>query len=336
MRIRELVLHHLRTFRTETRISFLDPSTRAVRPVTALAGRDETAKATVLEAIEALLSYAVDPRHPKPLIHEAMAGGLVRMELELTHADLEQFYRQPLPPGSAEPRVLRIEVGRQGVAPLLPMQEWSRFLACLAPSRAADEPFTNAGALSSLLYTAVSRMHRGADLRGGLLYFPGPRAAGVDAAAPAAPSFTFAARGTQPGAASATDGADNAWIVRAPQDGDNRAVEAQAVAAQHNTTWVAAPFAVPVDRDAAAPASSEPVSEDTAAMPIFGVLREQQRPGAVIAIEAPAIPPQPARQRRAIARLRRLAHEWDAQLIFSVHDASVLDAFPESERIALD
>lgn len=321
MRIRELVLHNLRSFHQETHISFVDPRTNKVRPVTAIAGRDEAGKATVLEAIEGLLSYAVDPRHPKSLLHEAMTEGLLRMELELSPDDLEQFYQQALPAGSLSTRVLRIEVGRRGVAPLLPVQEWSRFLACLAPRHAADEPFTNAGALSSQLLTAVARMHRGALLHGGLLYFPGqlpiqePSLASTrDGMSPDRVGMSRGHDGMtamtslsgQPAQGGAQGTADHAWIVRDP--------EAAA-------TWSQVP---------------QPIFEDTQAIPLFGALRERQRPGAVIAIEAPAIPPQPARQRRTIDRLRRLAHEWDAQLILTVHSDEILDAFPDSERVFLD
>lgn len=337
MRIRELVLHNLRSFRQETHISFVDPRTSRVRPVTAIAGRDESAKATVLEAIEALLSYAIDPRHPKAMIGEAMADGLIRMELELSPDDLEQFYQQALPAESLTTRVLRIEVGRQGIAPLLPVQEWSRFLACLAPDRAADETFTNAGALSSQLLTAVARMHRGALLHGGLLYFPGQ----PPAAARSLDSATAAATGADPRAA------EHTWIVRAPVKATPDAGEVWAGAAQPALAGAAVGAGNPAPRSPAAfgnePApipggavAVEPMVEDTQAIPLFGVLRERQRPGAVIAIEAPAIPPQPARQRRTIDRLRRLAHEWDAQLILTVHSDEILDAFPDAERVFLD
>jgi hypothetical protein len=341
MRIRELVLHNLRSFRQETHISFVDPRTSRVRPVTAIAGRDEAAKATVLEAIEALLSYAIDPRHPKAMIGEAMADGLIRMELELSPDDLEQFYQQALPPESLTTRVLRIEVGRQGIAPLLPVQEWSRFLACLAPDHAADETFTNAGALSSQLLTAVARMHRGALLHGGLLYFPGqpPAARSMDGAA-------AVATGADPRAA------EHTWIVRAPVKATPDAGEVWPGAAHPaahpamatatvGPGWSASPLGPTSLSHDPAPipggvAAVEPMIEDTQAIPLFGVLRERQRPGAVIAIEAPAIPPQPARQRRTIDRLRRLAHEWDAQLILTVHSDEILDAFPDAERVFLD
>lgn len=343
MRIRELVLHNLRSFRQETHISFVDPRTSRVRPVTAIAGRDEAAKATVLEAIEALLSYAIDPRHPKAMIGEAMADGLIRMELELSPDDLQQFYQQALPAESLTTRVLRIEVGRQGIAPLLPVQEWSRFLACLAPHHAADETFTNAGALSSQLLTAVARMHRGALLHGGLLYFPGqPPAAARTLDGVAAVATGADLRAADPRAA------EHTWIVRAPVKPTLDAAEVWAGAAHP----ALATAAVGLGRGAAPQgptslghdptpiaggvAAVEPMVEDTQAIPLFGVLRERQRPGAVIAIEAPAIPPQPARQRRTIDRLRRLAHEWDAQLILTVHSDEILDAFPDAERVFLD
>jgi len=324
MRIRELVLQHFRVFREQTRLSFLDPETGRVRPVTAIVGADEVAKATVLEAIEALLSYAVDPRHPKPLIHEALAGGLVRLELELTADDLRQFYGHPLPPDLPASRVLRIEVGRQGIAPLLPVREWSRFLACLAPRHAAEESFTNAGALSTQLLTAVARMHRGADLHGGLLYFPSPqhaagaRGKGDRGASDRDPAHAPARAGDERRRGAPSQ--DRAWIVRAP---------GIPLAAGDGVPQVGWPGQEAPD------IPSRPAFEDTQAIPLFGELDRRRRPGAVIAVETPAIPLQPPRQRRAIERLRRLAHDWDAQLIMAVDSDEVLEAFPPEERVLL-
>ncbi|RIL10660.1 hypothetical protein DCC79_07345 [bacterium] len=351
MRIRQLVLHNFRDFGEVTAVSFVDPRTDHVRPVTAIAGPNEAAKATVLEAIDALLSYAVDPRHPKPLIHEAMAGGLVRLELELTASDLEHLYQQPIPPDAPRSRVLKIEVGRQGVAPQVPVREWSTLLACLAPRGSDDAPFTNAGALSSLLLSAVSRMRRGGDLHGGLLYFPGlDDGDGQPGTAPAT-GFTWA---TAPDARPVAAADTRAWIVRTSVD-ELRSLDAAADGGRRaggHDGWQAGD---PADAGSdfggvsgaatgtgggagdvgAAGDAPEAAIWETQALPIFGVLRERQRPGAVIAIDQPAIPRSPERQRRVINRLRRVAEDLDAQVILAVRSDDVLQAFAEDERVVL-
>lgn len=299
MRIRDLLLHDFRHFQGARRISFVDAATGAVRPVTALVGPDEAAKATVLEAIEALLSYAVEPHRPRPLIDEAMQGGLLRLELELTRSDLALLFPDASLAERHAGRVLRIEVGRRGVAPLLPVQEWSRFLACLASPDTREPLFTNAGALSSLLLTAVARMQRGADLHGGLLYFP----AVSDAAAPA----TAGQR-------------ERSWI--------DQPLAALSGPAGEAAAWPAIEGAAGACMDLAA-------SEDTQALPIFGALAARRRPGAVIAVDDPALATQAMRRGRTVERLRRLAQDWDAQLIVAVRSDEFLDAFAPEERVVL-
>ncbi len=301
MRIREICFQDFRSFRGRHHISFVDPATGGVRPVSAIVGSDDGAKRTVLEAIDALLSYAVDPRSPRPLVEEALGSGWIQMALELTPADLEQFHR--LAGALAErprTRVLRIEVGRRGIAPLLPVQEWSTLLACLAPDETGEGYFTNAGALSSQLYTAVARMRRGADLHGGLLYFPGARHHALGTADP--------------------DEVERDWIVRA-----TLAAEAAAAARISGDGQVSGDGRV---GGAGQIAGLRFLSE--AAMPA--------RRGAVIAIEDPAILELPAAggDVPTIQRLRDIVREWDAQLIVAAHSEADLPAFREDERIVLD
>lgn len=173
MRVLELEIQDLRDFHGRHRLSFLDEAGSRARPVTAVVSADPRRRATALEAIEASISYAVDPRHPRGLVQEAFVSGWLQLSLELCAADLQPI-ADPLPPVEGQdPGVLRIELGRRGMVPLLPVQEWNTLLAHLAPSGEAEGRFTNAGALSSQLYTSVARMHRGAALHGGLLYFSG-------------------------------------------------------------------------------------------------------------------------------------------------------------------
>lgn len=229
MRILELELHDLRDFRGRHRLSFRDEACGAVRPVTAIVSTDPRRRATALEAIESSIAYAVDPRHPRDLVREAFACGWLQLSLELCAADLQPM-ADPLPPLEREdPGVLRIELGRQGMVPLLPMNKWNTLLAHLAPSGEAEGRFTNAGALSSQLYTSVARMHRGATLHGGLLYFPGM------APAPE-PARSWLADVTQP------------WIVRAPSAQLGRTEPLPAALDRYGRPGAVIAFEPPLDR----------------------------------------------------------------------------------------
>ena len=83
MRILELELQDLRDFRGRHRLSFLDDAGDSARPVTAVVSADPRRRATALEAIEASVSYAVDPRHPRGLVREAFLSGWLQLSLEL-------------------------------------------------------------------------------------------------------------------------------------------------------------------------------------------------------------------------------------------------------------
>lgn len=88
MRIRELTFHNFRSFRGERRISFVDPLTDTVRPVTVLAGSNGCGKTTVLEAIEALLAYKLLPSASYDLIQEIHENGAAKLIMELSPTDL--------------------------------------------------------------------------------------------------------------------------------------------------------------------------------------------------------------------------------------------------------
>ncbi len=83
MKIRSLTLHNFRSFRGPTTIDFRDALSGEARPVTALAGTNGAGKTTALEAIEALLKYAVDSDQPPSLVREAGETGLVCLEVAL-------------------------------------------------------------------------------------------------------------------------------------------------------------------------------------------------------------------------------------------------------------
>ncbi len=96
MKVREIVLQNFRAFRGERRISFVDPVTDTVRPVTVLAGANGCGKTTLLEIIEALFKFWVDPGDPQPLIKELEASSVIAMTLELAPQDFPALSAQEL------------------------------------------------------------------------------------------------------------------------------------------------------------------------------------------------------------------------------------------------
>jgi len=52
MRVRELEFHNFRSFRGRRQISFVDPLTNDVRPVTVIAGTNGSGKTTILDTIQ--------------------------------------------------------------------------------------------------------------------------------------------------------------------------------------------------------------------------------------------------------------------------------------------
>lgn len=195
MKIREIVFNNFRSFRGEHRISFVNPVTQEVNPVTVLAGSNGSGKTTVLTAIEDLLGYVMEPNKPSELLREAMADdSFIGMEIELSAQDLSET--QGTASDTTEQHtadtelraieVLYIAVGIQDLAPK-GFEIHKQHLVCQLRELVArrDSPrevrrgwkmnrkFANVG---KRFQNAVSRMHKGASpLAGGLLLFPHDR-----------------------------------------------------------------------------------------------------------------------------------------------------------------
>ncbi len=81
MRIRELIFKDFRSFLGTHRISFVDPLTDTVRPVSILGGSNGMGKTTILDAIEALMGFVFSPGNPPNLVFEAQETGLICIAL---------------------------------------------------------------------------------------------------------------------------------------------------------------------------------------------------------------------------------------------------------------
>ena len=173
MRIREIFFHDFRSFRGPHRISFVDELTDAVMPISVLAGTNGAGKTTILESIEALLAFALDPDQPRDLVREAMETGLIRMVVEL---DLLPTNGQMTILPDSSPRTLQIAVGRRDLAPGNPERAWPNLVCWLVQRGKQGPPLRRQSRLAKQLREQVSAMLQGeSSLEGGLLYFPHDR-----------------------------------------------------------------------------------------------------------------------------------------------------------------
>ena len=115
MRVREILIKNFRSFRGERRISFVDPVTDIVRPVTVLAGSNGSGKTTVLDIIDGLLTFLQDRNNPGDLVSEAKKTGLLAMELEISPCDLLEVDVDK----TSSPKIAYIVVGQRDLAPQL-------------------------------------------------------------------------------------------------------------------------------------------------------------------------------------------------------------------------
>lgn len=94
MKIREIVFQDFRSFRGERRISFVDPLTDTVRPVTVLAGANGCGKTTVLDAIESVVRYfhakssQEVPLLSQELLRDVQEDGAISLTIEISESDV--------------------------------------------------------------------------------------------------------------------------------------------------------------------------------------------------------------------------------------------------------
>jgi predicted ATPase len=69
---------------------------------------------------------------------------------------------------------------------------------------------------------------------------------------------------------------------------------------------------------------------------LLGELARRRRLGAIIAVDEPETSLHPTLQRLLLYQLRKLAREWDCQLILATHSLEVLRSVHESQRVNLD
>ena len=89
MRVREIIFRDFRNFRGERRISFVDPLTDQVRPITVIAGTTGTGKTTIRDAIEAIVRHAAGRANlNEGVLSQLLDRGNVSVLLEVSPVEL--------------------------------------------------------------------------------------------------------------------------------------------------------------------------------------------------------------------------------------------------------
>jgi len=351
MRIREIVFNNFRSFRGERRVSFVDPLTDGTRPLTVLAGSNGTGKTTLLDAIEALLGYVLESEKPGDLIQEAWESGLICMAVELSPEEIFQGYGQQALFGNGPAQVMHIAVGQRGLIES-PVKEWPNlFCRLVQPGR--GRPFVRKTPLAEKLRKTVSAMHQDqTELHGGLLYFPHDRKLGLSRGGPIEPPpkerqwrFRFSPTDRWQGSL------EQLWVwqnyLDLEQGGKGRghlqpfveAVETvlgedRSIAIREGRAWVPTTWAD--DGHPAQVQLDQLPSGEQQVLLLFGEMARRRRAGAVIAIDEIENSLHPTLQRLVMWNLRRIAREWDAQVIVATHSLEVINTVRGGAFINLD
>lgn len=366
MRIREIVFKDFRAFRGERRISFVNSVTDAVHPLIVLGGSNGCGKTTVLEAIEALLAFLIEPDKPKDLIREAWDTGLIQMELELSYQDCDNIVGQnrlELWGGEMSDRVLlHLAVGRRDLAPENPDAVWSNLFCEFRQRGSKGKPFRRLDQeVAIAVQKMVGAMLRGdVEMHGGLVFFPHDRRLGqvkrrtLQAAPPKERQWLFKFYPSDRW----EDSLESLWLWQDYLD----LLHYRETGKKSRTNL--APFLelvehtlgeerrivisteegrvlVPVYR----PSSKEPQhfvnieqlpSGEQQVLLMFGELARRVHRGAVVMIDEVENSLHPALQQKVMWNLRRLARDWDAQFITTTHSREVIETSIGSGFINLD
>ncbi|MEW5987962.1 MAG: AAA family ATPase [Chloroflexota bacterium] len=346
MRIREIVFRDFRSFRGEKRISFVDPLTDTVRPMTVIAGTNGSGKTTILDSIEALLKLVMGSE--EKLIHEAMQSGLIWLELEL-------FAPDRLHTANAIPSESQHILAGRGDLVSAKLRENGLTMVLARYSGSVNVPLVTPFLVEEL-YDAVTKMYEDeSKLYGGLLYLPYDRQMGVAKGGPIqqppppkGPASLWITR------LSPSDywegGLEQFWVWQNYLDlerGERRANLGRFVSTVERILGEGRPITVRDGRVTVPVAWKQngnthlvrldqlPSGEQQVLL-LFGELARRRRPGAVIAIDEPEKSLHPSLQRLVVHQLRRIAQEWDAQVILATHSLEILRSVHESEIIFLD
>lgn len=348
MRIREVFLKNIRNFRDERLISFVDPLTGDVRPLTVLAGSNGSGKTTVLQAIESLFHFAIS-KTPDQLIKEAYAGGLLGMVVELSEKEfLANKGAEAITDDPDKGRIIPIIIGNlqfkkhPWISQSSTIYKFSMFKYQAEPSLVAN--------LED--YQWLIDLKNASEELGGYLFFPHDRQLGKPEPGriekPSPQQDWLYHYKTSEGW---KDSLEQLWVWQNYLDleqgvagknlkpfvqriekalGDERRIFIQEGEVYVHTGWKNAdgsPGKVRLDQ---LPSGEQQV------LLLLGEIQRRMRKGAVIAIDEVENSLHPTLQRLLMWNLRQIAKEWDAQVIITTHSPEIIQTVRGGAFINLD
>ena len=353
MRIREITLKDYRCFRGERRISFVDPATDTVRPVTVLAGSNGSGKTTILDAVEALLTLLVDQHNLPDLVNEVLWwGGSIRLAVEFSPHDLPESIRADNSFDKGN-QVVTISVNRAPVTANLETDHDSSFRFTREFEGRGLVTIQSHPQRVQVLLQAVSQMLQGeTELRSGFLYFPHDRRLGWMRGGAIEPPpeerswlFRFSPSSGWQGSL------EQLWVWQNYLDLEQNARDRQnlipfvetvetvlgndrRIRVYQGRVLVPVSWGQGIERPDAR--LDQLASGEQQVLLLFGELARRRRQGAVIMIDEIENSLHPTLQRLVMWNLRRIAREWDAQVIVATHSLEVINTVRGGAFINLD
>jgi len=332
MKIREVRIRNFRNFGANARaVSFVDPLTQQVRPLSVLVGSNGCGKTTVLDVIEGLLRFALgDDRHDPKLIRSKLSStGYADIEL-----DALQGVPTPLRVALGHARYV-IDSGRTGAQ-----------IAAFGQAGSDDVNTQNDGqeALQRWVYAMLSGRE---PFRDGIIYFPHRRWVEHEqkGAIKEPPQYRRWVDRFEP-EDSWTGSLSQLWVwqnyLDLEQGRDGRpnlmpfVAEVEAILGRGRRIAIRGGrvYIEQTGREAVQPYQLP--SGEQQVLTLFGEIIRQLRPGGVLMIDEVEISLHPALQRVVLHRLRELARRHDLQIILTTHSMDIVAAVAPEELVNLD
>lgn len=338
MKIREVRIQNFRNFGPALRtISFVDELTGQARPLSVLVGSNGSGKSTILQTIEGLLDFAVNLVGAAGIIAELRSNGFADLVLDIgEHA----------PTGL--PRMLRIALGAQGRTTVDAEVTYGPDDIWQLSQRETPEQrlfrSTNQAPFRSWLREMSAGIIPFTD---GLLFFPHQRWQDHEQkGAIGEPEqsrewlFHYTPSNKWEGSLS------QLWVwqnyLDLEQARDQRPNLTPFVAAIETILGQGRKVVIRQGRVTVTHPTLGPVelhqlpSGEQQILMLFGEIIRRLRPGAVLMIDELEISLHPALQRAVLFHLRKLAREYDLQVIVTTHSMEIVAAVAPEELINLD
>lgn len=337
MKIREVRIQNFRNFGPALRtISFVDELTQQARPLSVLVGSNGSGKTTVLLVIEALLDFAIKTYESHPLSKELRNSGFADLTVEFGDRA----------PDDVQPR-LRIALGRHDRTTVAASEYGEKDIRLPKPRESSMESVSRMANHGPILRWTNDMTDGTAPLTDGLLFFPHQRGQdheqrGTISEPPQARQWLFHYTPN----ASWEGSLSQLWVwqnyLDLEQARDQRPNLTPFVAAIETILGAGRKVVIRQGRVTvthptlgAVELHQLPSGEQQILM-LFGEIIRRLRPGAVLIIDEIEISLHPALQRAVLFHLRKLAREYDLQIIVTTHSMEIVSAVAPEELINLD